>query len=76
MTHGTTEAGFGVTQMQIVAAANELWACMIIKPDAEPTAVMVAVAKMLKAAYRVRPHTEAQARDIDQALVKKIIHVA
>lgn len=75
MKHSTTETGFGVTQEQITAAANELWRAMIIKPDAEPTAVMVACARMLKAAFLVRPHTESQARDIDQTIMKKIINV-
>lgn len=69
------EEGFGCTQTQILAAAEILWRAGIILPNAEPTAVMVAVATMLRAAYAVRPHTQAQADDIDPALVKKIILV-
>lgn len=62
-----------LTQAMIAAAADELWRAQVIKPDAEPTAVMLAVALMLKAALKNAPRSLVESQDIDPTLVKKLI---
>lgn len=48
----------------MLAAADELWRSGIIRPDAEPTAVMVTITRMLHGAFKQRAQTIKQARDV------------
>ncbi len=62
-----------LTQTQILAATDVLWKALILRPDADPTTVMITVARMLTTALRERPTTAQQARDLDPVLAKRIL---
>lgn len=67
------DTNLAITQEMITVAADELYRSGAVRVDAEPTGIMVAVARMLHAAFKVRARTIQQARDIEPTLQRKLI---